>query len=218
MGLPIAMERDAALNRAGLGLHRTLADDDHVDSLAQRLALHIESLAPQGRVRCLDVGGGDMSLAAAVHERVARTDWHAIDVRAFALRNQHEVFAGAALPHADAKFDVAVLCDVLRHERKEAAHLLAEAGRVARYVLIKDRFADGPGPRSALRIMNLVGHLGGRIPKRHFTREEFVQLAAEQRLFITALDCELTQYDHLPALRAALNPPRQFIAVLCRPS
>ena len=43
-------------------------------------------------------------------------------------------------------------------------------------------------------------------------------MAAEQRLFITALDCELTQYDHLPALRAALNPPRQFIAVLCRPS
>ncbi len=157
--------------------------------------MHIESLVPQGRARCLDVGSGDPSLADAVHECVTRTDWLSVDAR--------------TIPHGNGEFDVAVLCDVLRREPGHAARLLAEAGRVAQHVLVKDRFDDGPNARPTLRIMDFVGGWGGRVslPKRSFTREAFVRLAAEQRLLITALDCELSLED---------TPDGQFIAVLTR--
>ena len=49
-------------------------------TLAQRIALHIESLVPQGRARCLDIGCGDMTLVEAIQARKSRTEWRCIDV------------------------------------------------------------------------------------------------------------------------------------------
>ena len=126
--------------------HRSLA-------LAQRIALHIESLVPQGRARCLDIGCGDMTLVEAIDAadaatRRARTG-RCIDVHA---RRRCPSFAttrvGASTASStaarfhmrDDEFDVALLCDVLHHAPEDAARLLAEAGRVARHVLVKDDF------------------------------------------------------------------------------
>src|ERR1700752_2074222 len=51
-----------------------------VSVLAGRIVLHIQSLVPQGRARCLDVGCGDMKLAEAIETRAPPTDWRCIDV------------------------------------------------------------------------------------------------------------------------------------------
>jgi hypothetical protein len=105
---------------------------------------------------------------------------------------------------------------VLHHAPEDAARLLAEAGRVARHVLVKDHFEYGPYSRAMLRLMDFVGNwgYGVSVPERYFSRTEFVLLAAEQKLHISALDCGLELYDHLPLVGTLLRPRWQFIAVL----
>lgn len=178
-------------------LHGAPPREHRVSVLADRIAMYVDSLVPQGRARCLDVGCGDMTLAEAVELRKSRTDWQCIDVhrlpselRDDARWRKYRPFDGRTFPHCDGEFDVALLCDVLHRAPADAPRLLAEAGRVARHVLVKDRFEP--------------------------TRESFVRLVSEQRLRITALDCELDLRERLPGERALLEPDRQFIAVLNR--
>jgi hypothetical protein len=171
-----------------------------LDVLADRIALHIESLVPQGRTRCLDIGRGDMTLAKAVQARALRTDWHCVEVQRI-----------LTIPYADEEFDVALLCDVLHRAPEDAAKLLAEAGRVARHVLVKDHVEYGPYSRN-LQLVDVVGDLrdGAGVPEHYFTREGFARLAAQQHLVITALDADLDLHEHVPLLRRDW----QFLAVL----
>jgi SAM-dependent methyltransferase len=223
MSSPIALEHKGASKKALVSLHRTLSHGHRVNVLAQRIAMHVESLVPQGRVRCLDIGCGDMTLAEAIQARTSRADWRCIDVhqlpagfRSDARWSKYCRFDGRTIPYGDREFDVALFCDVLHHAPEDAARLLAEAGRVARCVLVKDHFEYGPYSRAMLRLMDFVGNwgYGVSVPERYFTREAFVRLAAEQRFTITALDCGLDLYDHLPGVGTLLRPGWQFIAVL----
>ena len=152
---------------------------------------------PPGRARCLDIGCGDMTLAEAIQERKSRTDV-ALHRRARAPRRRSRTttarwrkylqFDGRTIPYSDGEFDVALLCDVLHDAPEDGARLLAEAGRVARHVLVKD----------------------------HFTREAFVRLATEQRLVITALDSGLDDLsEHLPRRRPRCFVPTGSSSPCC---
>jgi SAM-dependent methyltransferase len=217
-----ALENKHVSKKALVSPHRSLSHSHRVDVLAERLALHIESLVPQGRARCLDVGCGDMTLAEAVQARSSRTDWRCIDVhgppvgfREDARWSKYRQFDGRRIPHADGEFDIALLCDVLHHAPEGAAELLAEAGRVAEHVLVKDHFEYGAYSRTMLRLMDFVGNWGyGAVPERYFTREGFARLAKEQHLRITALDSGLDLYEHLPGMGTLLRRDWHFIAVL----
>jgi hypothetical protein len=165
--------------------------------------MHIESLVPQGRAECLDIGSGDLALAEAIDEQLLRTHWHSLDVDEKALApsnddrwSQWGRFDGRRLPYANDEFDVALICDTLHRMPEEAPRLLVEAARVARYVLVKDRFHSGSG-------------------EQYFTQEAFGRLVAEQGLVITALDCGLDRHTDPPVL-GALRRDWQFIAVLRR--
>jgi hypothetical protein len=190
----IAIDRIVAPQKALADLHRRLSGDSGVNLLAKRMAMHIESLVPQGRAHCLDVACGDMTLAEEIHERVPRTIWRCIDS-----------WEGQTIPHADQEFDVALVCDLLHDAPENAARLLAEASRVARHVLVKDHFEQGP--RALLRVKDLVR-------QRYLTREAFVRLVGDQGLVMTGLDCGLSRHEHLPVLRTVRKP--DFIAVLSR--
>ena len=225
MSSPIALQHKAVPKKALVGLHQTLSHGHRVDVLAERIALHIESLVPRGRVRCLDVGCGDMTLAEAVQSRATRSDWRCIDVHhlpdelgSLQRWNKYSEFDGRTIPYGDRQFDIALLCDVLHHDPENAPRLLAEAGRVAQRVLVKDHFEYGSYSRTMLRLMDFVGNwgYGVSVPHRYFTREGFTQLATEQRFAITALDCGLSLYEHLPVARTVLRPDWHFIAVLRR--
>lgn len=168
--------------------------------LADRIAMHIESLVPRGRVRCLDVGCGDMTIAECIEERVPRTDWRCIDVPPLptnldrnARWRKYRRFDGRSIPYGDGEFDVALLCDVLQELPDEAARLLAEAGRVARHVLVKDHFEYGP-----------------------YSPDVFSRLVAEQQLAIAAIDCGLTLDERAVATGARPRSHGHFIAVLSR--
>jgi SAM-dependent methyltransferase len=202
-------------------LPRQLPVISPADVLAERIALHIQSLVPQGRARCLDVGCGDMTLVEAIEARAPHTIWQCIDVqpvpeaaRDTARWSKYTRFDGRTIPHRDDEFDVALLCDVLHQAPEDAARLLAEAARVAQHVLVKDHFEDGAYSRTMLQLVGLVGKWGGGVPPRYFTREGFVRLAAQQHLVITALDSSLDLYEHVPVVGAVLRPDWQFIAVL----
>lgn len=187
----IAIDRNTLPQKLLAGLHRRPSHEPGIDLLAQRIAMHIESLVPQGRAHCLDVACGDMTLAEEIHERVPRTIWRCIDT-----------WEGQTIPHADHEFDVALVCDLLHDEPENAARLLAEASRVARHVLVKDHFEQGS--RAMQRVKALVG-------QTYLTRETFVRLVGEQRLVMTGLDCGLSRQEHLPTMRKP-----EFIAVLSR--
>jgi hypothetical protein len=192
--------------KAAVDPDRNSSHGHRLDVLADRIALHIESLVPQGRARCVDLGRGERALADAVQARVPRTEWRCIDVRRMPAELKDR---------GDHEFDVASLCDVLHHAPEEAAELLAEAARVARHVLVKDSFEYGPYSRTMLKLMDFVGSRDGAgIPEHYFTREGFVRLAAQQRLVITALDAELDLYGHVPGMATVLRRDWQFIAVL----
>lgn len=197
MSSPIAVETNLAPSHPPLRRHRYLSRPQRADALADRIAMHIESLVPQGRVECLDVGCGDLTLAEAVEERLLRTNWHCIDVQRPPSGASDGLgrFNGRAFPYADDEFDVAVLCDSLRgHPRDQTARILVEAARVARHVLVKDCFREA---------------------EQCFTREAFGQLVAEQRLVITAFDFGLGGGDDL-STASVLGGDWRFIAVLLR--
>ena len=223
MSSPIALEHKAVPKKALVGLHQALSHGHRVDLLAERIGMHIESLVPRGRARCLDIGCGDMTIADAIHEHSTRTDWRCIDVhplpqdlRRDSRWSKYRQFDGRTIPYDDNEFDVALLCDVLHHTPENAARLLAEAGRVATNVLVKDHFEYGAYSRAMLRLMDFVGNwgYGVSVPDSYFTREGFVRLAGEQDLVITALDCGVELYEHLPVVRKALRPDWHFVAVL----
>jgi SAM-dependent methyltransferase len=170
--------------------------------LADRIAMHVESLMPRGRVRCLDVGCGDMTLAECVEERVPRTEWRCIDVPALppkfgrdARWSKYSRFDGRSIPYGDGEFDVALLSDVLHDAPEDAARLLGEAGRVARHVLVKDHFEHGP-----------------------YSPAVFSRLIAEQQLAIAAIDCGFELDERASIAGALQRPDGHFIAVLHRGS
>jgi SAM-dependent methyltransferase len=221
MSSSIACESNGAPNEAIASEHAGSARSHSLDALANRIALHIESLVPQGRARCLDIGRGDLTLAGAVQARASRrTDWRCIDAQRmpadFRRQARSANTGDCTIPYADDEFDVALLCDVLHHAPEHAAKLLAEAGRVARHVLVKDHFEHGPHSRTMLQLVDFVGKLRDRVklPERYFTRQEFARLAAQQHFVITALDAELDLYEPMPGMSTRLRRGGQFIAVL----
>jgi hypothetical protein len=214
MSSPPALGQQAPNKSLG-ALEHALAGG-RIDLLAQRIAMHVESLVPRGRARCLDVGCGDATLAEAVQEHAPRTDWRCIDARDLAREaRKHD---GRTVPFEQREYDVALLCDVLHRMADDGAGLLAEAGQRARRVLVKDQFEYGTYSRTLLRVRDYVGNRrsGADVPRHYFTREAFSRLATEQGFVITALDCGLSLYEHVPVARTVLRPDCDFIAVLRR--
>jgi hypothetical protein len=181
-------------------------NDPNIGALADRLALHIESLVPRGRANCVDIGYGDTTIAEAIHERLARTNWRCVDVRPTPPGLRHDPLGSEyrvsddTIPFGDDEFDVAILSDVLHDDPEQAERLLAEAVRVARYVVVRDHFERESFSRSMLR----------------FTRDAFIALANQQRLVIAAFDSGLALQERSPIPRTLVRPDPSFVAVLCR--
>lgn len=226
MSSPLALRRRTTLRRAAVGLHRSVSHGHRVRVLAGEIAAAISTAAaPHARPACLDIGCGDMSLARALGARFPDSAWTCIDVHELPDSlagdpqwQSYRRFDGAHVPYPDASFDFALLCDVLHHAAGDAAALLAESARVARWVVVKDHFEYGVYSRSMLRLMDFVGNwgYGVSVPRRYFTRAGFLGLVRRQTLGVLSLRTGLRLYDHVPGLRAVLRPEWQFIAVLGR--
>src|SRR5438270_722938 len=93
--------------------HQALVFDRRVRVLSEALASQI----PQ-QSSVLDIGCGDGTIASLISKQRADLKLHGVEVK---VRPECKIpctaFNGAALPFADATFDVCMLVDVLHHTR-----------------------------------------------------------------------------------------------------
>jgi hypothetical protein len=97
------------------------------------------------------------------------------------------------------------------------APLLESAGRVGRWVLIKDHLEYGWWSRQMLRTMDFIGNYGYgvTVPTRYFDRDRFQCLCRDAGLRVVELGVGIQLYAHLPLVRSLLSPDWQFMAA-CR--
>jgi SAM-dependent methyltransferase len=134
---------------------------DHVVELCRRVGLRPE--------RLVEIGCGAGSLLAELRARAAAPALDGFDLSAPAVEIARghgipgvrvEVFDGAHVPAADGAYDLAVVSHVLEHVPEPAA-LLAEAARIAAWVLVevpleRNRSAARPAKRAAAA---RIGHI-----------------------------------------------------------
>ncbi len=225
MSSPIAGKGKGALSEALISAHRQLSHNHRIEILARQIAAMIGERHPTGKVLCLDVGCGDMALAERIAELAPATRWRCVDIYPLPVHlvddprwEKYQWFDGVNIPCPDDSFDLVLFCDVLHHVQHDADALVAEAGRVARTVLVKDHLEYSWFSRLALWGMDFLGNWGYGVPlpRRYFTRERFVKLVEAVGLGLDSLTVGLRLYDHLPVLRRLLRPKWQFLAVLSR--
>ena len=116
-----------------------------------------------------------------VHARRPGLDLTGIDVL---VREETPIpvlpFDGLTVPFDDSSFDAAMLVDVLHHA-EDPERLLAEAGRVAPVVVVKDHLADRVLARPTLRFMDRVGNARHGVDLRYEYWERRRWLEAERR-------------------------------------
>lgn len=171
-GTSKAVRRSQAQRAVG-ALHGRVIFSRRVRVLAQDIA----AMIPENS-SVLDVGAGSGDIAGAILASKPSLKIEGVDVlvrpnTAIPVRE----FDGKTLPYNDQSFDYATLVDVLHHTDDPGA-LLAEVGRVAKHVIIKDHYRNGPFAFSRLRLMDWVGNAphGVRLPYNYLSRAEWTAL------------------------------------------
>lgn len=205
-------------------IHHSLSHNNRVGILATECAEMLSTVvASQKEIKALDIGCGDMQLTELIdHKNSITINWNCIDIFDPPVDSEDEKwkkykkFNGQDIPFENDSFDVAMFCDVLHHDQKNAGHLLTEAKRVAKYILIKDHFEYGFFSRTTLRAMDWVGNYAYdvAIPKRYYSESLFDDLVKQQGLGIENIKVGINLYGHLPVLGNILSPKWQFIALL----
>lgn len=230
MSSPIAKPGKSAIDRALIAGHQRMSHGRRVNQLAGVFAGHIAALTDIPRhepIRILDVGCGDMSLVDEVAARLGSADVHCVDVHPCPAERlaadprwqRYSVFDGRRLQFDTAAFDVVMLSDVLHHvSPADRVDLLTEAGRVGRWVIIKDHLEYGWLSRQTLRAMDFVGNYGYGVPvpDRYFTHDQLRTLIRSAAMDVTRMDIGLDLYAHLPIARTLLSPQWQVMLVASR--
>lgn len=177
--------------RAVGALHNRVIFSRRVQVLADTIASKLPAEAS-----VLDVGAGSGDMAVAILASKPSLNIEGVDVlvrpeTAIPVRQ----FDGEHLPHGDGEFDYAILVDVLHHTDDPGA-LLAEVGRVARRIVIKDHFRNGLFAGTRLRLMDWVGNAahGVRLPYNYLSRAEWQSLWARGGFRVLEVDEDFQLY------------------------
>ena len=199
--------------RAVGALHGRVIFSRRVSVLAHSIA---EMLPDRGAV--LDVGAGSGDIAGAILSSKPSLSIEGVDVlvrpdTAIPVRE----FDGKTLPYADHAFDYATLIDVLHHT-DIPGDLLREVGRVARHVIIKDHYRNGPFAGARLRFMDWVGNAphGVRLPYNYLSRAEWSALWAAGGFRVEKIEENLPLYPF--PLNLAFGRGLHFVATLASPA
>lgn len=223
MSSPIANSDPSALQKLLVGLHQRSAHTHRIAKLSAAIGTSIRDIFSgiERPVLALDVGCGDMTMAETLAKNDPRLHWTCTDIhelpahlRSSEKWSKYHRFDGKNLPFEDRCFDLVLFSDVLHHCESSAPALLREAGRTARFIIIKDHFEAGCLSRQILRIMDFIGNFGYgvTIPKRYFDTGRFGCLVQAAGLKIMTMRHGIPLYPF--PLSIVLRPSLQFIAVL----
>jgi ubiquinone/menaquinone biosynthesis C-methylase UbiE len=224
MSSPIALQKKNIIRRGLISLHKKFSHYRRVDIISLRLAFYIKNRFPGAqRIRCLDVGCGDVEIADRIGKYQPNTVWNCIDIHDLPdnLKDtekwkKYMKFDGYNIPFDDKTMDVILFCDVLHHCMDRAPILLREAVRVGKIVIIKDHLEYSFFSRVMLKLLDFVGNwgYGVNLPRKYFNIEIFKEMCLNAGLDIKIMDVGIDLYSHLFPLRFILRPEWQFIAVL----
>ncbi len=213
------------MQRFLVGLHRASAHSNRIGKLSTAIGGCIQELfpCPDKVITALDVGCGDMTVAETISSDNPTIQWACTDIHELPPHlhgtekwKKYRKFDGSKLPFDNASFDVVLFSDVLHHCLPASSDLLREAGRVARFVVVKDHFEKGLFSRATLRLLDFIGNYGYgvSVPECYFDELSFQASADAAGLRI------MKMIDHLPIypfpLSMVLPQTLQFLAVLER--
>lgn len=154
-------------------LHNRVIFSRRVQVLAGVIA---SKLPAEASVLDVGAGSGDMAVAILASKPSLKIEGVDVLVRPGTAIPVRE-FDGEHLPYDDGTFDYAILVDVLHHT-DDPAKVLAEVGRVARRIIIKDHYRNGLLAETRLRFMDWVGNAahGVRLPYNYLSRADWSKL------------------------------------------
>lgn len=224
MSSPIASSDKSVIKKALINFHQKASHNYRVDLLAGMLGGTIDNLYPdKEKIKCLDIGCGDMTIAETIAENHPKTDWTCIDIHPLPKElegeekwKKYRQFDGLNIPFEDNTFQAALFVDVLHHIDADLTNNLKEAARVSETVIIKDHFEYTLYSRNMLKVMDIVGNwgYGVSIPDKYFSKKRFQKLVDDCGLEIVDIDAKIPLYQHNFVLNTILRPEWQFIAVL----
>jgi ubiquinone/menaquinone biosynthesis C-methylase UbiE len=224
MSSPIATRTKGPVRNAFIKLHQKISHSRRVDLLSKKISSYIDNqFLDAGKIKCLDVGCGDMSIEENISRFNPKIVWNCIDI--YDLPENltgnrqwinYQKFDGVHIPFDDRSMDIVLLCDVLHHAREEAENLLRESARVGKVVIIKDHFEYSLYSRTMLKFMDFIGNWGYGVilPDKYLTKESFEYMYQKAGLRVKTIDIGIDLYSHLPVVRNILKPKWQFISVL----
>ncbi|GAB6037014.1 hypothetical protein JCM15519_15730 [Fundidesulfovibrio butyratiphilus] len=224
MSSPLAKQRKSFVDRLLVGFHQRAAHGKRLEKLRVVLGETLQSLPlGGGGISMLDVGCGDMRLSESLAGARPDVELTCLDVYSppqggpdASRWAKYRRFDGTRLEFADKRYDVVLLVDVLHHaEAENRPHLLREAVRVGRHVIVKDHFQYGVVSNATLRLMDFVGNwgYGVSVPRRYFTPDDFGLLVASAGARERSRRVGVDLYGSR-LLRSVIKPEYHFISVL----
>ncbi len=154
---------------------------------------HVLALTPMplraGDPRVLDIGCGDGALIAELARREPGWRFAGVEIAEAAVelaagrcpRADVRAYDGETLPWEAGAFELAVLSHVLEHV-PDPASVLAEAARVAAYVIVEVPLEDNISARRGAKraVADDVGHI------QRFSRDNVARIAADAGLRVAA--------------------------------
>lgn len=225
MSSPIANRRPTFFQNELAGFHQKAAHGSRILQLSHLLGHLISNLrqADKEKVKALDVGCGDMTIAENIARDFPKVDWECADIHPLpgnlkesSKWKKYHQFDGHHLPFGDACFDVVLFSDVLHHCMPQSVHLLREAARVGKYVVVKDHYELSFFSRQMLRLMDFFGNYGYgiEIPSRYFNPKTFFATCEAAGLRVAQHQHGIDLYSAFPILKFVINSRWQFVAVL----
>ena len=130
MSSPIAKSKKNIFERWLVSSHKKLSHDKRVLFLSDKIAKEINDLNLD-KVRFIDVGCGDMSIATLIQNKLPNSEFIGIDcyplpdeLKDSSRWKPYTYYDGKQIPFEAKSFDVAILCDVLHHDIENAQTIL----------------------------------------------------------------------------------------------
>ncbi len=223
MSNPYISKNKSIIKRLLISFHRKSSHNNRLTILADLFVAIIKKYANENvMIKCLDVGSGDMNIAARIAENFKNIEITCLDindetnVKTPSTKLVYKQFDGCNIPFSTKEFDFVLFSDVLHHTGNNLTKLISDAGRIGKYVIIKDHFEFGWYSRFMLKFMDVVGNwaYGVEIPEKYFSPTNFNTIISSNNLKIIELNKEIDLYSHLPIVRNILKKHWQFLAVI----